>query len=87
MAVHGPERAGSGSGRVSANDLDCGTVCSRQYDYGNPVTLTAVPDQGSVFSGWNGVCAKTEAKCTFPVGPITAIKAVFDRDTSHGGVS
>ena len=76
------KRAGSGSGRVSANDLDCGTVCSRQYDYGNPVTLTAVPDQGSVFSGWNGVCAKSETKCTFPVGPITAIKAVFDRDTS-----
>jgi Divergent InlB B-repeat domain/Fibronectin type III domain len=76
------KRGGTGGGRVSATDLDCGTVCSRQYDYGKSLTLTALPDQGSVFSGWNGVCSKTETKCTFPVGPITAIKAIFDHDSS-----
>ncbi len=76
------KRGGSGSGRVSASDLDCGTVCSRQYGYGKSLTLTAAPDRGSVFSGWNGVCSKTQTSCTFPVGPITSIRAVFDRDTS-----
>ena len=76
------KRGGTGSGRVSGSDLDCGSACSRQYGYGNPLTLTAVPDQGSVFSGWNGVCSKTETKCTFPVGPITSIRAIFDHDSS-----
>ena len=85
------KRAGTGAGRVSAKDLDCGTVCSRQYGYGKVLTLTATPDQQSVFAGWNGVCAKTETTCTFPVGPITAIKAIFDHDSSPpsspGGLS
>ena len=76
------KRGGTGSGRVSAADLDCGTVCSRQYGYGKTLTLTAKPDQGSVFSGWNGVCSKTETTCTFPVGPVTSIRALFDHDTS-----
>jgi hypothetical protein len=75
-------RGGTGSGRVSASDLDCGTVCTRQYGYGKTITLTAAPDQGSVFSGWNGVCPKTQTTCTFPVGPVTAIKALFDHDTT-----
>ena len=35
-----------------------------------------------MFSGWNGVCAKTQTTCTFPVGPITSIRAIFDHDTS-----
>ena len=76
------KRGGTGSGRVSASDLDCGTVCTRQYGYGKSLTLTAAPDQGSVFSGWNGVCPKTQTTCTFPVGPVTSIKALFDRDTT-----
>ena len=67
---------------MSASDLDCGTVCARQYGYGKSLTLTAAPNQGSVFSGWNGVCSKTQTTCTVPVGPITSIKAVFDKDTS-----
>ena len=76
------KRGGTGSGRVSASDLDCGTVCTRQYGYGKTITLTAAADQGSVFSGWNGVCPKTQTTCTFPVGPVTSIKAVFDHDST-----
>jgi hypothetical protein len=76
------KRGGSGTGRVSGTDLDCGTVCSREFGYGKSLTLTAAPDQGSVFSGWNGVCAQTQTTCTVPVGPITSIKANFDHDTS-----
>ena len=76
------KRGGTGSGRVSASNLDCGTVCSREYGYGKTITLTAAADQGSVFSGWNGVCPKTQTTCTFPVGPVTSIKALFDHDST-----
>jgi hypothetical protein len=76
------KRSGTGSGRVTGPNLDCGTVCAGQFGYGKPLTLTAAPDAGSTFDGWNGVCAKTQTTCTFPVGPITAIKAIFARDTT-----
>lgn len=73
-------KSGNGSGRVTASKLDCGTVCKTSYGYGTPVALTANPDDGSLFDGWNGVCARTQLTCTFPAGPITSIRAVFNRD-------
>jgi hypothetical protein len=71
---------GDGRGRVTGTKLDCGTVCTAQYDYGKPLTLTVAGEGGSFFDGWNGVCAKTQTTCTIPVGPITSIKANFTRD-------
>jgi Divergent InlB B-repeat domain len=73
---------GDGSGRVTGTKLDCGTVCSAQYDYGTPLTLTVAKQPGSIFDGWNGVCAKTQTTCTFPVGPITSIQAQFVHDAT-----
>ena len=75
-------KSGNGSGRVTATKIDCGTVCSADYGFGKSIALTAKPDEGSLFDGWNGVCAKTQATCTFPAGPITSIRAVFARDTT-----
>jgi Divergent InlB B-repeat domain/Fibronectin type III domain len=74
-------KAGNGSGRITATKLDCGSSCSAKYDYGQSISLTARPDAGSIFDGWNGVCARNQTTCTFPAGPITAIKATFARDT------
>ncbi|MGZ4381514.1 MAG: InlB B-repeat-containing protein [Gaiellaceae bacterium] len=83
-------KSGNGSGRVTAPNVDCGSACSAQFDFGKSVTVTATPDQGSTFGGWNGVCPKTQASCTFAAGPITSIKAVFARDatppTTPGGL-
>lgn len=73
-------KGGNGSGRVTASNLDCGTVCRTSYGFGKPITLTANPDEGSLFDGWNGVCARTQLTCSFPAGPITSIRAVFVRD-------
>jgi hypothetical protein len=73
------EKPGDGSGRVTGQKLDCGSNCEARYDYATSLTLTAEPEAGSVFGGWNGVCAKTQVRCTFPVGPVTAIAARFDR--------
>lgn len=76
------QKQGNGSGRVSASKIDCGGSCAANYDYGETLTLRATADTGSVFDGWNGVCERTRTTCTFPVGPITAIKAKFERDTA-----
>ena len=73
-------KSGNGSGRVTASGLDCGTVCSASFGFGKAIALTANPDDGSLFGGWNGVCARTQLTCTFPAGPITSIRAVFTRD-------
>lgn len=75
-------RVGNGSGHVTATKMDCGTVCSANYGFGKSITLTEKPDEGSLFDGWNGVCAKTQTTCTFPAGPITSIRAVFTRDAT-----
>ncbi|MCP9487837.1 MAG: hypothetical protein MSC30_18515 [Gaiellaceae bacterium MAG52_C11] len=84
-------KTGSGGGQVTASKLDCGGQCTAQYDYGQAITLMATPDSGSLFDGWNGVCARTETTCRFPVGPITSIKAQFVRDaappTTPGGLA
>jgi hypothetical protein len=75
-------KSGNGSGRVTAAKMDCGTVCSAKYGYGKSIALTAAEENGSIFDGWNGVCAKTQKTCTFPAGPITSIRAVFTRDAT-----
>jgi hypothetical protein len=78
-------KSGNGSGRVTASKMDCGTVCSAKYGFGKSIALTATEDNGSLFDGWNGVCAKTQKTCTFPAGPITSIRAVFSRDATAPG--
>lgn len=75
-------KSGNGSGRVTASKLDCGTACSASFGFGKSISLTADPDEGSIFDGWNGVCAKTQLTCTFPAGPITSIRAAFTRDAT-----
>ena len=47
---------GDGIGSVisSPSGIDCGSDCSETYTIGSQVTLSAVPEGGSVFSGWSG---------------------------------
>ncbi len=69
---------GSGHGRVTGGDLDCGTQCtSDSVSYQSPVTLTAEAQPGSHFVRWEGVCS-TDPVCTFSGGSETRVGAVFD---------
>ena len=49
-------RAGNGAGTVTSvpAGINCGADCTESYNFGAQVTLTAVPDTGSVFAGWSG---------------------------------
>ncbi len=50
---------GDGSGVVvsSPAGIQCGSQCSKIFARGSTVTLTAVPDANSTFSGWRGTCS------------------------------
>ncbi|MBI3245244.1 MAG: hypothetical protein HYZ50_01915 [Deltaproteobacteria bacterium] len=52
-------KEGTGSGTVTSDPvgIDCGGTCQASFDSNTGVTLTAIPDAGSVFAGWGGACA------------------------------
>ena len=55
---------------LSANPADAGTVTGDgTYDYGTSCTVTATPNQRSIFENWteNGIVVSTEASYTFTV--------------------
>ena len=74
---------GSGSGRVFSTpdriDHSTGTV-SAQFDYGTPITLTAVEGLGSRFAGWEDDCAgsRDDLDCKFTITEDTSVRARFD---------
>ena len=49
-------RAGTGSGTVTSSPagISCGADCSKNYNAGTVVGLTAAPAAGSAFAGWSG---------------------------------
>ncbi len=72
-------RTGNGTGTVSSNPIgiSCGLSCTKQYNFGDSVTLTAVADSGSVFTGWSGGCSGT-GTCTPSLSADATVTANFD---------
>lgn len=52
-------KAGSGTGAISSSPLgiNCGMDCMEIYSSAKTLTLTAIPDDGSEFTGWSGGCS------------------------------
>jgi FG-GAP-like repeat/Divergent InlB B-repeat domain len=48
-------KAGAGSGAVNSlpSGIDCGADCTEAYLSGTGIVLTAKPDKGSIFAGWD----------------------------------
>ncbi len=69
---------GTGGGTVTSNPtgIYCGTDCSESFDYGTVVTLTAVAETGSIFTGWSGACTGTD-DCTVTMDMAQSVTAIF----------
>jgi gamma-glutamyltranspeptidase len=83
------EKKGIGSGTVIADPegIDCGEACSGAYNGETAITLTATPDEGSVFGGWSGACTGTSPTCTFTMDGEQSVTASFFDEDSQGVVS
>src|ERR1700675_2294186 len=49
-------KSGNGRGMVTSSPvgIDCGDICTFDYDAGTPVTLTAIAKSSATFTGWSG---------------------------------
>lgn len=78
-------KAGNGSGSVYKDQttLVCGTDCANTikiYPENASISLTAVPDSGSVFTGWNGDCTGL-GTCTLELIQDKQVIAEFSKTT------
>jgi PKD repeat protein len=78
---------GDGSGTVSfapTGSLNsCAANCTNSYPAGSMVMITAQPNPGMQFLGWNGACKGSDIACTITVGnSMTQIGASFGRATA-----
>ena len=67
-----------GNARIvsSPPGIDCGDVCSAEFEVGTVVTLTAIPDPGWNFAGWEGAC-QGNAGCVVTVDAGKSVTASF----------
>ncbi len=77
--------AGTGVGTVTGtSSYSCSTgTCSKYYDTGTPVALTATPGTESSFSAYSGDC--TGSTCTPTMSAPKNVTATFPVNTYHVG--
>jgi hypothetical protein len=73
-------KSGTGSGTVTSNPagIDCGSTCTRDFEHGTQLTLTASADAGSTFAGWSGACSGLGA-CTVAMDAAKTATATFNQ--------
>jgi Divergent InlB B-repeat domain len=86
--IHGltVTKSGDGSGTVigSPAGIDCGTLCAAGFEEGTTVTLTAVADSGSEFTGWSGACTGV-GPCLVTLDSDQTVVAGFAKKASEDG--
>ncbi len=73
-------KTGEGTGTVISTPpgIYCGDDCSEGFDEGDTVTLTAVENGDSTFSGWFGGGCSGTGTCTITITEDTTVTAIFD---------
>ncbi|HEY6872581.1 MAG TPA: PKD domain-containing protein [Geobacteraceae bacterium] len=72
-------KTGTGTGTItsSPSGINCGLVCTGQYNVVTPVTLTATPSTNSSFAGWSGGGCSGTGACTINMNSNTTVTATF----------
>lgn len=72
-------KLGDGSGMVTSDPagINCGANCATSFAHGAAVTLSAVPDSGSIFAGWAGACNGASPTCAFITDGDRQVTATF----------
>ena len=79
-------KTGTGTGTVASDTggINCGVTCSSPYAPDTVVTLTATPDSGSGFSGWNGCDTSSGNTCTVTMAASKIVSAAFSLVAAPG---
>jgi RHS repeat-associated protein len=56
--------------------INCGTICQADFPHATVVTLTAIPNTGSYFSGWSGTCTGS-GPCTVTMDAAKSVTANY----------
>ena len=80
-------RTGLGSGSVTGDGIDCGSLCEIDVAVGDTITLIAEPAPDSSFAGWigEGCAGETTGICTFSMEIDRRISARFTRNAVEPG--
>jgi len=70
---------GSGQGTITSfpAGINCGSDCTEVYADWTQITLTAIPQTGSVFEGWSGGGCSGTGSCTFRMAADVSVSATF----------
>ncbi len=80
-------RTGPGAGAVASADfgIACGSECTDVYGAGAVVSLTALPEAGSVFAGWSGGGCSGTGACAVTMNATQSVTARFEIAPAPGG--
>ena len=76
------EGNGAGEIHLAPGELVCGNLdadCAGTLPIGSTALITAVPADGSVFSGWAEGCEGTDPVCELPITGPKSVSAIFER--------
>ena len=72
-------KSGTGNGTVTDAGLSCtNNTCTGTYPADSFVILTAVPSQGSAFTGWSQACSGKSNTCVVTMNAAKNVTAVFN---------
>jgi hypothetical protein len=84
MVTLSVSKSGPGSGTISSTDatINCGSICSADYEYGFSVILNAATTTiiaSSTFEGWGGACVSfgTSSTCALTMDSDKNVTATF----------
>jgi hypothetical protein len=89
-------KSGNGTGTATSNPagIDCGATCSEKFATNSSVTLSAVADTGSTFTGWSGAGCSGTGTCVVTMDATKTVTADFnlteytlDVTSAHGTVT